>query len=362
MSHHITASFGPVGGNTRNSEGAFLRMKDGGIYFAFSRFTRSQNDDAPSDIAAIRSYDEGETWTEPETVITAASFGTNNIMSVSMLRMTNGDMGLFHIVKNPDGTTTVVLNRSRDEGKTFYRRVECTPSDRHGYYVLNNDRVIRLGSGRLLMPVTFHRGGFSSDPSKQIYFDGRGTACFFYSDDDGETWAEASDTVSAPFTGSDSGLQENGAVEKQNGILWGYSRTDRLCHYEYFSMDGGMRWTGAQPSRFSAPCSPLQIKRRPQTGALYAVWNPIPNYNGRVTSGAGWGRTPLVWAVSADDGKTWSEPRVIEGAEDHGYCYPALFFTDDGAMLAAYCAGGPEDRICLARLSIMKIGIDEGRR
>ena len=47
---------------TRHSEGAFLRMNDGGILYAYSRFTGSDDDCAPSDIVGLRSYDEGETW------------------------------------------------------------------------------------------------------------------------------------------------------------------------------------------------------------------------------------------------------------------------------------------------------------
>ena len=62
-----------------------------------------------------------------------------------------------------------------------------------------------------------------------------------------------------------------------------------------------------------------------------------------------------MYAVSADDGLTWSDCKVIESKEEHGYCYPAIFFTDDGCMLVSYCSGGPEDGICLARTSIMKI-------
>ena len=145
--------------------------------------------------------------------------------------------------------------------------------------------------------------------------------------------------------------------EKKNGVLWGYARTDHMYQYETFSLDGGLRWTPAQPSRFTAPCSPMKIKRHPKTGDLYAIWNPIPNYNGRPTSRAGWGRTPLVWAVSKDDGATWGDQQVIEGKDDHGYCYPAIFFTDDHAMLVGYCAGGPDDGSCLNRLTIQKIVI-----
>ena len=71
-------------------------------------------------------------------------------------------------------------------------------------------------------------------------------------------------------------------------------------------------------------------------------------------SKAGWGRTPLVMATSKDDGKTWTEPVVIEDDPDHGYCYVAIHFCQDFVLLA-YCAGGPADGICLARTVIRKI-------
>ena len=355
MQNHIVKTFAPDEVYTRHSEGAFLRMKDGGIYFAYSRFTGSDNDAAPSDLVAMVSYDEGETWTEPEVVIRAAEHDTKNIMSVSLMRMANGDLGLFYIVKATKTVNRIVLARSADEGKTFCKKTVCTLSNREGYYVLNNDRVERLMSGRLIMPLAYHRGGH--DESGTAYFDGRAFDCFLYSDDDGETWSESRETVFLPFTHTKTGLQEPGIVELKNGVLWGYARTDQMVQYEFFSMDEGNTWTSAQASRFTSPPSPMKIKRHPETGDLYAVWNPIPNYNGRYTSKAGWGRTPLVWAVSKDDGKTWSAPQEIEGHPEHGYCYPAIFFTADNAMLIAYCAGGPADRICLARLTIQKVCI-----
>ena len=52
----------PEGDYPRHSEGAFLRLKDGGILFVYSRFHSDWLDDAPSDIVGITSYDEGETW------------------------------------------------------------------------------------------------------------------------------------------------------------------------------------------------------------------------------------------------------------------------------------------------------------
>lgn len=277
-------------------------------------------------------------------------------MSVSLMRMLNGDLGVFFIVKAAPADNRIVLARSKDEGETFYKYTVCTLQDRVGYYVLNNDRVIRLSSGRLLMPLTFHRGGYANGGASG-YWDGRSFACFLYSDDDGETWRESADTVFAPFVGSTSGLQETGVVEKKNGVVWAYNRTDRMYQYEYFSFDGGIHWTAPQASRFTSPNSPMLIKRHPKTGVLYAVWNPIPNYNGRKTNSVSCGRTPIVYASSEDDGVTWSEYTVLEDDEERGYCYPAMFFTEDDAMLVAYSAGGPSDGDWISRLNMKKVAM-----
>lgn len=354
MNNRIVASWGPDSHTSRHSEGDFLRMNDGRLLFVYSRFTESYDDGAPSDLVASWSSDEGETWSDPIVVLPASLYNTRNVMSVSLLRMKNGDVGLFYIVKQTLCINRLMLSLSNDEGRTYYRHIECSLPDRAGYYVLNNDRVERLSSGRLIMPLAYHRGGYGDG---HAYFDGRSFTCFLLSDDDGETWREAAETVFPTFTHSTSGLQEPGVIEKKNGSLWAYSRTDMMYQYEYFSIDGGEHWTLPQPSRFTSPCSPMKLDRHPETGDLYAIWNPIPNYNGRTTSRAGWGRTPFVWAVSHDDGATWSEQHIIEGHEEHGYCYPAVFFTNDGCMLVAYCSGGPADGICLARLSIQKIHI-----
>jgi len=356
--NHIVFSKGPDKTYTRHSEGAFLRLKNGEILFVYSRFTGTHEDDAPSDLVAMRSKDEGETWSEAEVAIPASLFGVENVMSTSLLRMQNGDVGLFYIVKLLTGNTHIYLSRSNDEGRTFYRHVRCSLTDREGYYVLNNHRVERLESGRIIVPLAFHRGGYNTF-TQQSFFDGRSFDVFLYSDDDGETWQESPDTVSWPFMSTFTGLQEPGIIEKKNGVLWGYARTDKMYQYEFFSMDGGLHWTAAQPSRFTSPDSPMKIVRRPENGDLYAIWNPIPKYNGRYCSKAGWGRTPFVYAVSHDDGVTWGELHTIEDDPEHGYCYPGVFFTKDNAMLVSYCSGGPaDDYFCLSRLTIQKIELE----
>lgn len=349
--------------NPRNSEGAFIDLKDGRIMFVYSRFSGDKpDDDAAADLAVRYSSDRGETWSGEKIIITREEERALNIMSVSLLRMQDGDIGLFYAIRREANDTRLYLRRSADEGETWPQPELCVPPP--GYYVVNNDRVVRLSDGRLIVPSAFHRNGYDSlHRNPVVRFDSRGEVIFFISDDDGKTWREGDCKTALPSNmHSRAGLQEPGLVELTNGVLWSWSRTDMYCQYEMFSFDRGETWTPAQPSVFTSPCSPLSMKRIPETGQLLAVWNPVPNYNGRRQSNpAGkWytDRTPLVLSLSSDDGRTWGELKAIEQDADYGYCYTAIHFIDD-AVLLGYCAGGPVDNCILSKLRIKKIKYSE---
>ena len=182
---------------------------------------------------------------------------------------------------------------------------------------------------------------------------------FFYSDDDGYTWKQAEDKCSIPYHSyNKAGLQEPGLIELKDGFLWAWARTELGRQYEIFSFDNGEHWTASQPSRFTSPNSPLSMKRD-SAGRIYAIWNPIPEYNGRkIPDYFTGGRTPYVLAVSDDNGKTFSDPIIFEDDEDAGYCYCAIYFTDE-KMLLAYCAGGEKEQLCLAKTRLRGIPMDQ---
>ena len=345
--------------NPRNSEGAFLALKDGTILFVYSRFKgKGVEDWVISDICALISRDRGRSFGEERILLTSEGENAQNIMSLSLLDMENGDIGMFYLVRHTHTKMQMYVRRSGDGGKTWTDRVLCTPQE--GFFVVNNDRVTRLHSGRILIPAATHRTGRQERAKDGRFFDSRSEAMFFYSDDDGFSWQAADGKCSMPFLKNcTSGLQEPGVLELEPGILWGFARTDLGRQYEMFSLDNGDTWTGAEPSRFTSPNSPLSMKRD-QTGAIWTVWNPVPEYNGRVkeTDIFTGGRTPYVIAVSRDNGQTFSEGVAFETEKDHGYCYCAMCFLEDG-MLLGYNAGGPEDGSCLAKTRIRKIGWEE---
>ena len=349
----IALDLPPLPGNPRNSEGAMLRLRSGGILLAYSRFTGADAaDDARAEIWAAISMDEGMHFGAPRCLFRPDP-AEKNLMSVSLMRMANGDIGLFYLLRRDDADLRMVLRRSSDEGRSWSAAAMCMPAP--GFYVVNNDRAVRLASGRIYIPAACHRRSVGEDGA--LHYDSRSEFVGFCSDDDGRTWRECEGkAVLAPMGCSRSGLQEPGVLELRPGLLWGWARTDLGRQYECFSMDDGEHWTPAEPSRFTSPLSPLSARRLPD-GRVLAVYNPVPLYNDRPERVGGvWtgGRTPLCIALSGADGRSFSAPVAVEEDAGSGYCYTAILPVAGGVLLA-YCAGGPGDGSCLARLRIRRI-------
>jgi len=347
--------------NPRNSEGSFVTLADGRIMYAYSKFRGGKwGDEAPADIAARYSSDAGRTWTSRDRILVKDE-GRRNVMSVSLLRLQDGRVALFYLRKNSWLDCRLYMRISADEGQSWGEPVCCIPAP--GYFVVNNDRVVQLRSGRILVPASYHRAKLDTDQMRPDAFDGRGIALFYYSDDGGATWAESKDWWALPVR-SASGLQEPGVVELKGGKLYCYCRTSTGRQWEMFSRDRGETWTPPQPSRFRSPCSPLSIKRIPTTGDLLAVWN---DHSARwkrrgKKAGAGrakdssWGRTPLAMALSSDEAKTWRKAKLIENDPERGFCYTAIHFTNDAALLA-YCCGGRRSGV-LQDLCVRRVTLD----
>ena len=84
--------------NPRNSEGAFLTLPDGEILYAYSRYKgKSCSDEATTDLCLLRSRDDGRTFGEESTILTCEGEDGVNAMSLSMMHMENGDIGLFYL-------------------------------------------------------------------------------------------------------------------------------------------------------------------------------------------------------------------------------------------------------------------------
>ena len=90
----------PGPGNTRNSEGAFIELRDGRLMLIYSRFLSGRGGDHdPAELAARFSADGGLTWSGHDEMILGNEAGLN-VMSVSLLRLGDGDLLLFYLLQN----------------------------------------------------------------------------------------------------------------------------------------------------------------------------------------------------------------------------------------------------------------------
>lgn len=307
--HVLIISRGPD--NPRNSEGDFITLKNGRILYVYTRFTGdSYMDHAPAFLASRYSDDNGNTWSEHDLKVVEQE-GTQNVMSVSLLRLPNDEIALFYLRKNSIEDCLPMVRFSTDEGETWTEPRRCI-TDRDGYFVLHNDRVIQLEDGRLVFAVAFS-----------------GQVCSYVSDDNARTWK-----ASSPVPNPDRVVhQEPGVVALENGTLYMIMRTDTTTQYCTYSKDRGETWSPSRPSNIvSASQSPASITRIPSTGDLLLVWNHNDSPEKELKAK----RTPLSIAISSDEGETWQREQAVEDNPDGSFCYTAIHFVDGGVLLAYF--------------------------
>ncbi|MGD9497841.1 MAG: sialidase family protein [Armatimonadota bacterium] len=300
--------------NPRNTEGDIVVLRDGRLLLAWSDFYAGEMPDAaPARISAMISDDGGRTWGERFTL--QENIGGQNVMSVSLLRLQSGDILFFFLQKNSDTDLQALMRRSADDGRTWSEPVRCT--DGAGYYVVNNARVIQLGSGRLVLPAAWYddiRGEEASAVSQA-----------WLSDDEGRTWRRSESEIRLPLRGA----MEPGVVELRDGRILMIIRTQLGQIYRAFSADAGATWTEAEPMGIGAPVAPSTIARIPSTGDLLLIWNDCF----RAGPDAPAVRTPLTAAISADEGATWRHVRDLETDPDRWYAYTSITFVGERVLL-----------------------------
>ncbi len=328
--------------NPRNSDGTFVRLKDGRILLVYSRFTGTEGaDESPCYLAGRYSSDGGKTWTPHETLIVSNDEAeARNVISPSLLRLSDGSIVLFYLRRNGWLDMRPVMRVSTDEARTWGEPRFCVGDDDLGYYILNNDRAVQLASGRIVLPLADHY-----DPASPEHFTHYPRTLCYLSDDLGKTWRRSRTVLTGiPDAGNRVALQEPGVVELKDGRLLMFCRTHTGYVYRSFSSDGGDIWTPHEKyAGLFAPVSAPAIERIPRTGDLLLVWN---NHEGIATNAASpyhGKRTPYNVAISRDEGGTWENVKTLEDDPDGWYCYTGIEFVDNDVMLS-HCAGNrPKD-------------------
>ena len=166
-------------GGLRAGEGCVEVLKDNSLMIVYSQFLGG-SDHAKVTLAKQISKDGGKTWSKPNQFIKTPAHALN-LMSFSTLRLADGRVAMIYLQKQTLKDCRPRFVTSTNEGKTWSKPVESITKKDNGYYVVNNDRLVQLASGRILIPICLH----GKDITK--VFDPGLCGCT-YSDDGGATW------------------------------------------------------------------------------------------------------------------------------------------------------------------------------
>jgi Neuraminidase (sialidase) len=306
----------------RHSEADIITLADGRLLLGWGR--KAGGDDfSEGCLMGMYSSDGGETWDGAPHVIRSVWDEVMDVGGVNFCRSPRG-IHLFFIGRDAiapgadrqRGLTKIYQAISPDEGETWSYPVAI--SSRSAYQILNNARVIRCESGRLIAPIASVPG-----PIFDLY-DQQRVHCL-YSDDDGVTWRESNELalVDAP-------LMEPGVVVCGDGSLYMTIRTKLGCLYEARSHDLGTTWQELKASPLPSAEAPGTVIRDPDSGDLWMFWCNTP-YTGRWFD-----RHDVAMAVSRDHGATWSAAITLEHDVERSYAYISVLARPDRLLLTYY--------------------------
>jgi sialidase-1 len=307
-------------GNNRNSEGTIFNLGHHRLLLAWTEFYSSDGQDwGPAQISTMESRDDGRSWSQKR--VLQPNIGKMNVMEANLLRLHNGDIFFVFLRKQSPADCIPMFRISTDNGKSFSSPKTVPVNPAPSYNTINNDRVIQLRSGRILVPLAY-----TKDYRQNHHFVSR----VYYTDNEGKTWRASKAIIDVKQ--SSVGAEEPGVVQLSNGKVMLCVRTKTGHPWQSFSDDGGVTWSTPKPMTVVAPNSPQSIKRIPSTGDLLMIWNNSAT-----------DRFPLSAAISKDNGHTWKDIRNLDDDASHTYAYTSITFVGKQVFFTYY-AGPPDGK------------------
>ncbi len=336
-----------------------LAISQSGTILAFCEARKFTGDDADQiDILLRRRLDGGQTFEAPQLILSNENWVCGNPVPVVdrdtgviwLLFTKNLKGNLENRICLGEGTRSVWITHSRDDGETWAEAVEITgdvkPPD-WGWYATGPGHGIQLSSGRLLIPCD-HSVIQPDRDQAAAYF-----SHVIYSDDHGCTWR--------PGGNAPEGTNECMAVETIAGQVYLNSRNapgsqaqrcapdhpeDKSYYRAYaWSEDGGMNFLTSgydsampEPICQSSICRLTDQNRHDRSRVIFA--NPASQQ-----------RENLTVRLSYDECRTWPVSRIL-----YPGCaaYSDLCVTDDLTICCLYERGinSPYETITLARFTL----------
>ncbi|MDO8685425.1 MAG: sialidase family protein [Clostridiales bacterium] len=268
-------------------------------------------------LTVVKSFDGGFTWGEHEYLPASWDVdGVRNGGGLSILRLHSRKLIMIaHRCSKKlwaSGDHGIpAISFSSDEGVTW-TPLRVMHHEENEIYVMNQ-RLIQLESGRLILPVAI-RGVDVTHEEYQESISPNAARCYI-SDDEGISWRLSDVVTQDTLRGADEPCVAEIGKNKVMMLFRGGKGSHQICYSE----DGGESWSKPQSTTLIAACSPLTLTTLPD-GRLFIVYNHgEPSHKE-----AYYPRNPICYATSTNEGKTWSEPVLIEDIPYRQLIYPSI--------------------------------------
>jgi lysophospholipase L1-like esterase len=300
---------------------------------------------------ALRSTDEGRTWSSTPLFTEPAKFTVSN--ERTLLRTKEGVVisawmnGVER--KQPQGwrwgdkdvswkefVLPTYSCRSTDDGKTWEAPIKLSDP-----WCGCIHSMIQMKSGRIVLV------------GQEIIPQWRHATVMWVSDDLGKSW-QRGDVLDYGVGAHDhAGSIEGSVVERKDGSLYLLLRTESGFLWEATSRDG-LKWDGLKQSKIpSVTCCPQMA--RLADGRIALLWNAPPRHDPK----SGSSRAELSLAFSEDEAATWSKPVIVAANYEPRarVSYPYLYERKPGELWITTMQGGLRMKINVADLANGEIPI-----
>lgn len=324
----------PRGSSLRfTHQGPFVTTADGGVLCIDSK-------------NALRSNDEGRSWSSSPLFTEPAKFNVSNerallraregvIISAWMngaeRRQPEGWKWGEKGVSWKDFILPTYTSRSTDDGLTWETPVKLSDP-----WCGCIHSMIQMKSGRIVLV------------GQEIIPEWRHATVMFVSDDLGQSW-QRGDVLDYGIGAHDhAGSIEGSVIERKDGSLYLLLRTESGYLWEATSTDG-LKWEGLRQSSISSvTCCPQMA--RLADGRVALLWNAPPRHAPSNNTS----RAELSLSFSDDEASTWSSPVIVAANFEGGgrVSYPYLYERSPGELWITTMQGGLRMKISAADLNL----------
>ncbi|WP_395731318.1 GDSL-type esterase/lipase family protein [Prosthecobacter sp.] len=319
-------------------QGPFVTTADGGVLCI----------DAKN---ALRSTDEGRTWSSIPLFAEAKKFNVSNerallrtregvIISAWMNGAERKEPKGWHWGEPGVDWKAFVLPtyscRSTDDGKTWEKPVLLSTP-----WCGCIHSMIQMKSGRIVLV------------GQEIIPQWRHATVMWASDDLGKSWQRGDMLDYGVGTHDHAGSLEGSVIERKDGSLYLLLRTESGFLWEATSRDG-LKWTGLKQTNIaSVTCCPQMA--RLSDGRIALLWNAPPRHDPK----SGSSRVELSLAFSDDEAATWSKPVIVAANYVPGgrVSYPYLYERKPGELWITTMQGGLRMKVNTADLGASEIPV-----